>query len=242
MIRDFKVNDFSLIMGLWRLVYQPLNLHGEEFVISIVSEELEKYAAGHSAPESELLKKLVRETYSKTDLPQMQVGHLEGAFLRLLVRISSACTVLEIGTFTGYSTLAMAGGLPDNGKIITCDIDPETTKIAQKFWNQSPDGKKIELKIGPALETLQTLKGPFDFVFIDADKENYIHYWEACLPKIQQGGLLVADNVLWSGRVLAPKEASDRAIVQFNEHVRKDKRVEAVMLTIRDGVTVAWKK
>ena len=208
----------------------------------IVNPSLEAYATAHSAPESALLKALAKETYAETEMPQMQVGHLEGSFLRLLVKISGAKRVLEMGTFTGYSTLCLAEGTPAGGQVVTCDINPTTTLIARKHWKKNPHGKKIQLKIGPALETIAKLKGPLDFVFIDADKDNYIRYWEACLPKVRKGGLIAADNVLWSGRVLNPQEDSDKAIVKFNDHVRKDKRVDAVMLTVRDGITLAIKK
>ena len=159
----------------------------------------------------------------------------------MLVRLLRAKRILELGTFTGYSSLLIAEGLPDDGKLITCDIDTETTKIAKKYWSRSPHGKKIELKLGPALETLKTIEGLFDLVFIDADKMNYINYWELCLPKIRRGGLLVIDNVLWSGSVLNPEDETERAIDEFNKHVCTDKRVEVVMLPIRDGVTLAWK-
>ena len=209
---------------------------------NLISEKIEEYCAQHSLPESPIFKDLVKETYSKTEMPQMQVGQLEGDFLRLLVRISKAKRVLEIGTFTGYSALAMAEGLPEDGQLITCDIDPTNTQIAKKFWEKSPHGKKIELKLGPALETLKSLEYPFDLAFIDADKENYVNYWEEILPKMRPGGLIVSDNVLWSGRVLDPKEKSDHAIVAFNKHVKKDARVESVMLTVRDGITLAWKR
>lgn len=172
----------------------------------------------------------------------MQVGHLEGSFLRLLLRIAKARRVLEVGTFTGYSALAMAEGLPPGGRLITCDIDPVVTQIARKTWAKSPHGKKIELRLGHALKTLRKLRGTFDAVFIDADKENYIRYWELCVPKVRRGGILLVDNVLWSGRVLRPKDETDRAIVAFNRYVVSDRRVEAVMLTLRDGVTLAYKK
>ncbi len=211
-------------------------------MISIVNEDLEKYAQAHSEAENNLLKELARETYAKTKWPQMQVGHLEGAFLRLLVRMVQAKRVLEIGTFTGYSALVMAEGLPKDGELITCDVDPEATQIAQRYWNKSVHGKKIVLKLAPALETIKTLPGSFDLVFIDADKENYVRYWESVMPKIRKGGILAADNVLWGGRVLKPRHATDRAIVQFNKHVQNDPRVETVMLTVRDGMTLAWKK
>ena len=208
----------------------------------IVDSAIEAYVTRHSRPEAELFKRLARVTRAKTALPQMQVGHLEGSVLRLLVKISKAQRVLEIGTFTGYSALAMAEGLPDSGHLITCDIDPETTQIAQACWQQSPHGKKIELRLGPAAETVRRLNGFFDVVFIDADKENYLRYWQLCVPKVRRGGILLVDNVLWGGRVLHPKDRSDHAIVAFNRHVAADRRVEAVMLPLRDGLTLAYKK
>lgn len=166
---------------------------------------------------------------------------MEGLLLRTLVQVSGARRVLELGTFTGYSALSMATGLPDDGQLITCDVDPEATSMAKRYWARSPHGSKIELRLGPALETLASLDGPFDMVFIDADKESYINYWEACLPKVRPGGIIAVDNVLWYGKVLDPSELSDFAIVAFNEHVLKDERVESVMLTVRDGVTLARK-
>jgi len=207
----------------------------------IVSKRIEQYCQEHSNPESKLLHELVSETFAHTAFPEMEVGPLEGAFLRILVRLLRAKRILELGTFTGYSSLLMAEGLPDDGKLITCDIDPETTEIAKKYWSRSPHGKKIELKLGQALETLKTIEGLFDLVFIDADKMNYINYWELCIPKIRPGGLLVIDNVLWSGSVLNPEDEMERSIDEFNKHVSTDKRVEVVMLPIRDGVTLAWK-
>ena len=210
--------------------------------MNILSEKFNKYIYLNTKIESNLLRQLVRETYQKMQIPQMQVGRLEGALLRLLVRLSRARHVLEIGTFTGYSALVMAEGLPKNGRLITCDIDPEATAMAKKFWAKSRHGRKIELKLGPALATLKTLKGPFDFVFIDADKENYPNYWEKTVPLVRSGGLFVIDNVLWSGRVLHPRDAESRAIARLNERIKNDRRVEAVMLPVRDGITLAWKK
>jgi caffeoyl-CoA O-methyltransferase len=207
----------------------------------IVPKKIEQYCREHTNPESQLLQELDAETFAHTAFPEMEVGHLEGAFLRMLVRSLRAKRILELGTFTGYSSLVMAEGLPDDGKLITCDIDPENTKIAKKYWSRSTHGKKIELKLGPAIETVKTIEGPFDLVFIDADKENYINYWELCLPKTRRGGLLVIDNVLWSGSVLNPEDETERAIDEFNKHVCNDKRVEVVMLPIRDGVTLTWK-
>ena len=136
----------------------------------------------------------------------------------------------------------MAEGLPQGGRVITCDIDKESTKIAREHWAKSHHGKKISLEIGPALKTIAKLKGPFDLVFIDADKENYLNYWNACVPKVRQDGVILVDNVLWSGKVLDPQDPSDKAIAAFNDAVLEDKRVNLVMLTIRDGLTMAVKK
>ncbi|MCE8426537.1 MAG: class I SAM-dependent methyltransferase [Candidatus Methanoperedens sp.] len=207
----------------------------------IVPKKIERYCRDNTTPESPVLRELVDETYAKTAFPQMQVGHLEGAFLRMLIRLIGAKRVLELGTFTGYSSLVMAEALPEDGKLITCDIDQQVTEIAKKYWSLSPHAKKIELKLGHALETLKTIEGPFDMVFIDADKGNYVNYWESCVPKTCSSGLLVADNVLWGGGVLDPEDETDRAILEFNRHVYNDERVEVVMLPIRDGLTLAWK-
>ena len=210
-------------------------------MLTLIPETIEEYASKHTEKEHDLLKELVKETYAKANMPQMQVGHLEGSFLRLLVRIAKAKRILEIGTFTGYSALVMAEGLPSDGEVVTLDIDPKATEIAKKYWQKSPHGKKIKLILGDAIESLKKLSGFFDLVFIDAHKPDYIKYWEECIPKVRQGGLLIADNVLWSGRVLNPKDESDIAIDKFNKHVAKDSRVEAVMLTVRDGLILAYK-
>jgi caffeoyl-CoA O-methyltransferase len=214
----------------------------ERHMIPFVSESILDYADAYSSPEPELFVELARETRASQKDPQMMVGHSEGLLLRLLVRLSRARRVLEIGTFTGYSALAMASALPDDGELITCDVDPVATSLARKFWERSPHGRKIHLKLAPASDTIPALQGPFDFVFIDADKPGYIKYWDAVLPIVRSGGVIVADNVLWSGRVIDPKEESDRALAAFNDHVRRDERVECVMLPIRDGVTVAVKR
>lgn len=211
-------------------------------MISFIPENIDAYASSHSTPESALFTELATVTRARTTQPQMMVGHTEGLTLKFLVRMAGAKRVLEIGTFTGYSTLSMAEGLPDDGSIVTCDIDPEATAIARSFWDQSPHGRKISLKLAPAFDTIATLAGPLDFVFIDADKTNYIRYWDACVPKVRSGGAIAADNVLWSGRVLDPKDPDDHALAAFNEHVLRDARVELVMLPIRDGITIAVKR
>jgi len=211
-------------------------------MLNLIPKEIEKYASAHTIKESNVLSELVKETTDKTTLPEMQVGHLEGAFLRLLIRISNAKKVLEIGTFTGYSALAMAEGLPEDGELITLDKDLEATEIAKEFWQKSSHGKKIKLILGDAIESLKKLSGSFDLVFIDAAKSDYVNYWNLCMPLVKKGGLFVVDNVLWSGRVLNPKEESDIAIDEFNKYIAEDKRVEAVILTVRDGMLLAWKK
>jgi len=172
----------------------------------------------------------------------MQVGRIEGRFLKMLVRLTGARRILEIGMFTGYSALMMAEGLPDDGHLITCDVNPEAEAIAQRYFNESPDAHKIEIRMGPALDTIKSLSEPIDIVFIDADKTNYSNYYEAIMPLVKPGGLIVADNVLWSGRVLDPQSEDDHAIVAFDKLVQSDPRLENVCLTVRDGMMLAWKR
>ncbi len=205
----------------------------------LVDPEIDAYCAEHTPPESEALRRLVVVTREKTRMPGMQVGRLEGAFLRLLVRLVGAERVLEIGTFTGYSALAMAEGLPPHGRLITCDIDPDATRIAKAHWAKSPHGKKIDLRLGDARHTLAGLDGPFDLAFLDADKTGYATYWDLIVPKMRPGGLIVADNTLWSGEVLRPEDDDGRALAAFNDRVRADARVDAVLLPVRDGMTLA---
>lgn len=213
-------------------------------MIPIISKPLDDYCVAHTTQPGPLLDELAAYTHAHCKLPQMLTGAVEGTFLRMLVQMSAARRVLEIGTYTGYSALSMAAGLPADGAIVTCDIDPETSRIAQSFWARSPDGGKIKLVLGPALETIRALPADmqFDFVFLDADKENYLNYYEAVLPRLQPGGLLAADNTLWSGRVLEPKEKSDHAMVAFNHHVAHDARVDHVLLSVRDGVLLVRKR
>ncbi len=211
---------------------------------AIIPNKIENYCLRHSTPRNQLLRELEKYTQKHCDSPQMLIGSHEGALLALLVRLTGARRVLEIGTFTGYSALCMAEALPENGELLACDINAETSAIAQSFFDRSPHGYKIKLRLGPALETLAGLPASanFDFVFLDADKENYVNYYEAVLPHLPPGGLIIADNVLWSGRVLAPKTKSDRAVVKFNKHVSRDLRVECVMLPVRDGVSLIRKR
>ena len=207
-----------------------------------IDAAVEQFAHDHSEPETDLYARLREETHRVMDRPQMQVGLLEGRFLKMLVRLTGAKEVLEIGMFTGYSALMMAEALPENGRLITCEIDPKAEAIARKYFVESPHGKKIDIRMGSALETIKKLSGPFDLVFIDADKPNYCNYYQACFPLVKPGGLIVGDNVLWSGKVIDPKDDDTRAIVAFNDLVQSDTRVENVCLTIRDGIMLARKR
>jgi caffeoyl-CoA O-methyltransferase len=211
-------------------------------VIPIILPAIEDYCRAHSVAASPLRDELYVHTHAHCKLPQMLTGPLESAFLAMLVRLTRARRIVEIGLFTGYSALSMAEALPADGRIVSCEISADNAAIARRFFERSPHGGKIEIRMGPALETLKSLEGPFDLAFVDADKENYIAYFEALVPKLAPGGLIVADNVLWSGTVLDPKEASDRAIVAFNDHVARDPRVEVVMLPVRDGVSLIRRK
>ena len=203
---------------------------------------VEQFAHDHTEAETDLYVRLREETYRVMQSPQMQVDVIEGRFLQMLVRLSSAKSILELGMFTGYSALMMAEALPDNGHLITCEIDPKAEAIARRYFAESPHGDKITIRMGPALDTIKTLSRPLDLVFIDADKVNYSNYYEACLPLLKFGGLIVADNVLWSGKVVDPKDADDHAIVAFNRLVQSDPRVKNVCLTVRDGMMLAWKR
>lgn len=209
--------------------------------MNISPKPIEDYCRAHTTALPPVFDTLRDDTYGNLGQPQMQVGLLEGRFLSVLVGISGAKRVLEFGTFSGFSTLAMASALPEGGEIITCDIDERPQVYARKAWDASPHGKKIKFRLGPALETVKNLSGYFDLAFIDADKENYENYWDATIPLMRPSGLIVVDNVLWSGRVLDPQEKSDKEIAAFNEKARQDPRVEMVMLPVRDGMLLARK-
>ena len=207
----------------------------------IVDPDIERYASEHSSAEPPELQAVAAETHQKFGvMAGMLTGHLEGAFLRSLVAITDAHRVLEIGTFTGYSAMAMASALPAGGELITLDVSLEHVEVALRHIESSPWRDRIEVRVGPALESLATLDGPFDLVFIDADKTNYRNYYEAVLPKLAERGVIAIDNVLWGGAVLDGSDASadTRAIVDLNDFIASDDRVEVVMLTIRDGVSL----
>jgi caffeoyl-CoA O-methyltransferase len=204
-----------------------------------IPEGIAAYAYRHTTPLPSLLEELLTTTRERLGRRALWAnGPVEATFLQVLATSLGARRILELGTFTGFSALMMAAALPDDGRVVTCEFDPEIARLARSFFDRSPHGRKIELREGPALETLKGLDGPFDLVFIDADKENYVAYYEAALPLLSPNGIIVADNVLWRGRVLHPETAEDQAIVAFAEHVQRDPRVINVLLPTGDGVMV----
>jgi predicted O-methyltransferase YrrM len=206
----------------------------------IVPEKIEEYAAAHTTPPPELLSALAAETRETLRSPQMLTGTIEGRFLELLVFGLGAHRVLELGTYSGYSALSMAAGLPEGGHIDTCEADEQHAQVARRYIEQSPHADRITVHLGPALETIEQLEGDFDLVFVDADKENYGNYYEALLPRLAPRGLMAFDNTLWSGRVLDEDDDSEgtRVIRELNDRLASDERVVAVQLTVRDGVTL----
>jgi predicted O-methyltransferase YrrM len=205
-------------------------------------EKVARYIHEHSVREPLVLREL-REATKAVPMSGMQIGADQGQFLQLLVQAIGARRCLEIGTYTGYSALAVALALPEDGRLICCDISEEWTAVGKPFWKKAGVEKKIDLRIGPALQTLKGLKGPFDFVFIDADKPNYLKYYEACLPLVRKNGIIAIDNTLWSGAVADPtqKDADTVALRQFNDALHADQRVVLSMLPLGDGVTLALK-
>jgi caffeoyl-CoA O-methyltransferase len=206
----------------------------------VVPEETERYAEAHTSAPTELLARLAAETRETLQSPQMLTGTIEGRLLEFLVFALGARRVLELGTYSGYSAISMAAALPAGGRIDTCELNEEHATVANRYIEEAGYTDRITVHVGPALQTISRLEGDFDFVFIDADKENYVNYYEAVLPRLTERGLIAADNTLWSGRVLDESEQSEGtvAIRAFNEHVREDSRVLSVMLSVRDGVTL----
>ena len=199
-----------------------------------IHPDIDRYAEQHTSPPPALLAELAEETRATLQSPQMLTGPVEGRFLQFLVWSLRARRVLEIGTYSGYSALSMAGGLPEGGRIDTCELRDEHAEVARRYIERAGLADTITVHVGPALESVQRLEGPWDFVFIDADKEGYVDYYEAVLPKLAEHGLIAADNTLRQGRVLE----GDDEVNRFNEHVRNDARVVSVLLTVRDGVTL----
>jgi caffeoyl-CoA O-methyltransferase len=212
-----------------------------------LSDELHAYIVGHGTPPDDIQQRLIDETAVLGGVSKMQIAPEQGAFMTLLCRVSAARRVIEIGTFTGYSALALARGLPDDGRLLCCDVSEEWTAIARRYWKEAGVDHKIELRIAPALDTLRALPigDEFDLAFIDADKENYLAYAEEIVPRLRQGGLLLVDNTLWSGEVADPTIVEGDnllAIRAFNDAFAADPRLDVVILPISDGLTLARKR
>jgi caffeoyl-CoA O-methyltransferase len=212
--------------------------------MAFIDAQIEKYCIEKSHTPKGVLQELESYTRQHVSYSNMLVGPLEASFLGQLLRLNQAKRVLEIGTFTGYSALAMAQHLPEDGEVITLDINPETVEVGKKFWEQDPHGKKIRSLIGPALETLNTLKGTFDLIFIDADKNNYLTYVQKTLPLLSSKGVMVLDNCLWSGYVLQDKDqdADTLGIQQVNNYLTQQKDLYVTLCPIRDGVFLVQKR
>ena len=213
--------------------------------MEFLDKKLAEYIAAHTDEEPFLLQELDRETNAKVLMPRMISGHFQGRVLSMLSKMIKPSSVLEIGTYTGYSALCLSEGLSDNGKLTTIDINDELEEMVRKYFDRSEFGKKIEYLLGNALNIIPTLNSKFDIVFIDADKENYSAYYDLVFDKVNEGGYIIADNVLWSGKVVEDKPKTDKdtqAILDFNKKVQDDARVENVLFPIRDGLLIARKK
>ncbi|UFH47665.1 O-methyltransferase [Flavobacterium galactosidilyticum] len=207
-----------------------------------ISQELEDYIEQHSEKEPALLAALNKETYQKILLPRMLSGHFQGRVLSMLSKLIRPINILEIGTYTGYSALCLCEGMKENGTLHTIDIKEELVDFQRKHFDKSPWGKQIFQYLGEAVDIIPSLESKFDLVFIDADKENYLNYFELILPKMNKGGIILSDNVLWSGKVLEPVHPNDlstKVLMKYNELLATDSRVETVLLPIRDGLTVS---
>ena len=207
-----------------------------------ISQELEDYIEQHSENEPDLLADLNKETYQKILLPRMLSGHFQGRVLSMLSKLIRPVNILEIGTFTGYAALCLCEGMQENGQLHTIDIKEELETIQRKYFDKSPWGSQIFQHLGEAMAIIPTLELKFDLVFIDADKENYLNYFELILPKMNKGGIILSDNALWSGKVLEPLQKNDlstKVLLEYNELLKNDSRVETVLLPIRDGLTVS---
>jgi caffeoyl-CoA O-methyltransferase len=225
-------------------VNEEINFALQSFPMNFLPEEIENYVETHTKPESELLAKLNNETWQKVVAPRMLSGHFQGRVLSMLSKMIRPKRILEIGTYTGYSALCLTEGLADDGLLITIDINDELQWIQDKYFLMSPLGKKIERHFGNALTLIPELKEDFDIVFMDADKENYIHYYHLLIDRLKSGAYILIDNVLWSGKVITtphPNDVETKVLQELNDMITKDPRVENVLLPIRDGLMVLRK-
>ena len=210
-----------------------------------ISEKLDEYVVRHSQEEPALLKALTRETYQKVLQPRMLSGHYQGRILSVLSKLIRPKTILELGTFTGYSALCLAEGLDKNGVLHTIDINEELVDFQKRYFDKSDYGSQIIQHLGSALDIIPTIETTFDLVFMDADKPNYINYFHQIIDKLNPGGVILSDNVLWSGKVieaLDPSDISTKIVLEYNSLLKEDSRLETVLLPIRDGLTVSIKK
>lgn len=213
--------------------------------MEFIAQEIDQYACNHTSPEDALLAKLNRETHLKVMSPRMLSGHFQGRVLSMLSHMIRPERILEIGTYTGYSALCMAEGLTESGKLITIDVNPQLEEFVRGFFDDSAFANKIDFRIANAMELIPELEGTFDMVFIDADKQNYPNYYNLVFDKVRNGGYILADNVLWSGKVTGEYEKLDkdtRVLMDFNRMIQEDERVENVLLPIRDGIMIVRKK
>ena len=206
-------------------------------------EAIEKYVEAHTKWPDAVLQELERETYAKIYMPQMVSGHVQGRFLSMISKLIQPMHVLEIGTFTGYSTLCLSEGLKQGGTVYTMDVNEELETMVRSFIDKAGATEKVKYLIGNAVEIIPTMNVMFDLVFIDADKENYPHYYDLVFDKVRSGGVILADNVLWSGKVVEEtRDEETKALVAFSDKVQRDDRVENILLSIRDGVMMIRKK
>ena len=210
-----------------------------------IPEELDNYVVNHSEDEPELLRELTRETYQKILQPRMLSGHYQGRLLSMISKLTHPKNILEIGTYTGYSAICLAEGIKSDGELHTIDINEELLDFQRSYFNKSPYGKQIFQHLGNALEIIPSLNKTFDLIFIDADKDNYPAYFNAIIDKLNPGGIILSDNVLWSGKVIEPIKEDDfstKALLKYNTLLKEDKRIETIILPIRDGLTISRKK
>ena len=210
-----------------------------------IPEELDNYVVNHSEDEPELLRELTRETYQKILQPRMLSGHYQGRLLSMISKLTHPKNILEIGTYTGYSAICLAEGIKSDGELHTIDINEELLDFQRSYFNKSPYGKQIFQHLGNALEIIPSLHKTFDLIFIDADKDNYPAYFKVIIDKLNPGGILLSDNVLWSGKVIEPLKEDDfstKALLEYNTLLKEDKRIETIILPIRDGLTISRKK
>ena len=212
--------------------------------MDFLPEEIEQFVEAHTRPEPEVLKQLNRETYAKVLMPRMLSGHVQGQVLRMLSLMIKPKNILEVGTFTGYSGICLSEGLQEGGKLITIDVNAELEEMVRRYFKQAGVENKIDYRIGNAMQIIPSLNEKFDLVFIDADKENYSNYYDLVFDKVNTGGYIIADNVLWSGRVVEPESRMDKdtkAIVAYSKKVCADKRMETVLFPVRDGLLISRK-